>query len=308
MKWLIVLAAVMGILALISTVGASRIERQFPPVGAFVEVDGIRMHYRDAGRGPTIVLLHGASANLRDFNASIFEPLSRTYRVIAIDRPGHGYSERPSGEWPDPARQAQLVQQLLTNLEVKNPILVGHSWSGSLVLAYLLAYPEAAGGVLLAGGTHPWQGGVAWYNDVAGVPVVGELFARTLAYPFGMLALDGAVRTVFAPNPVPRNYLETTGVGLALRPDEFRANAEDVRLLSDFLAIQSRRYPEIDQPLLLLTGSADDIVPAWNHAERLIEQAPNVELIEFEDTGHALHHAHPAAVVEMIEAFAGRVL
>ncbi len=308
MNWLIGTVGAFAILALVSEWGAGRAEQQFPPIGAFVEVVGIRMHYREAGQGSPLVLIHGASTNLRDFSASIFEPLSRSHRVIAIDRPGHGYSERPAGDWPDPARQAQLIRQVLDKLEVDKPILVGHSWSGSVVLAYLLDYPQdAAGGVLLAGGTHPWQGGVAWYNDLAGVPVLGELFARTLAFPVGLLALDGAVREVFGPNPVPADYNQTTGIKLSLRPQVFRANAEDVRMLSDFLSVQSRRYADITQPLLLLTGSADDIVPAWNHADRLILQASSAELVELKDTGHALHHAHPNEVVARIESFADRV-
>ena len=255
------------------------------------------MHYTDAGSGPAIVLVHGASTSLLDFQASIAGRLSQNYRVIAVDRPGHGYSERPPGIWPDPAQQARLIRVLVHELGVERPIIVGHSWSGSVVLAYLLDYPdETAGGVLLAGGSHPWEGGVAWYNDVATVPVLGQLFAHTVVYPFGRLSLASAVRNVFAPNPVAEGYTERTGVRLSLRPDSFLANAEDLRRLSDFLAVQSTRYGEIRHPVLAVTGEADHIVPSWNHAARLLRQIPHLEHIELEDTGHALHHAHPERV------------
>lgn len=308
MKWLMGVGIALGVLAVFTHVGAGRAEQAFPPVGEFVQIDGLRLHYQEAGSGPPIVLIHGASTNLRDFRPSLFEPLSQQHRVIAVDRPGHGYSDRPAGGWPDPAEQARLIRELLRELGVERPLLVGHSWSGSVVLAYLLAYPqEAAGGVLLAGGSHPWEGGVAWYNDLAGVPVIGELFARTVAFPFGMLALDGAVSRVFGPNAVPAAYQEQTGVRLSLRPQVFLANAEDVRLLSGFLERQSRRYADINRPLLLLTGAADDIVPAWNHAERLVKQVEDVELVELAATGHALHHAHPERVAGLIEAFAARL-
>lgn len=308
MTWLISLLSALGVLALFSRQSTSRTEQRFAPTGTFVEVDGLRVHYREAGTGPVLVLIHGASTSLRDFSASIFAPLSRNHRVIAVDRPGHGYSDRPSGSWPDPARQAELIHRLLGKLDAKDPILVGHSWSGSVVLAYLLAYPDdASAGVLLAGATHPWTGGVAWYNELAGIPVLGELFTRTLVYPAGILSLDRAVAEVFAPNRVPDDYTETTAVRLSLRPETFRANAEDIRRLSGFLALQSQRYGEIEQPLLLLTGSEDTIVPAWNHSDRLSGQAPNAERVELEDTGHALHHTHPDRVVALIEAFAARV-
>ncbi|ANG63243.1 hypothetical protein A8C75_12690 [Marinobacterium aestuarii] len=306
---LLAIVCVFVLLALVTLWGKSRTQAQFPPQGSFLEVDGLRLHYRDAGSGagPVLVLIHGASSNLRDFSASIFDPLSENHRVIAIDRPGHGYSERPDGAWPDPGRQAALVHGLLQQLEIKDPILVGHSWSGSLVLAYLLAFPaDAAGAVLLAGATHPWAGGVAWYNDLAGVPLLGELFARTLVYPLGSQTLESAVASVFAPNPVPAHYSQSTGVGLSLRPGVFLANAEDARGLSQFLARQSRHYGDIRRPLLLLTGEDDAIVPAWNHSARLARQAPNTEQVTFAATGHALHHAHGARVVALIEDFSRR--
>ncbi len=301
-------ALLLAVLALVTRIGASRAELEFPPIGDFIQIDGLQMHYREEGSGPAIVLIHGASTNLRDLHTSIFAPLSRRHRVIAIDRPGHGYSERPDGDWPDPAEQARLIHKLLRKLDVHSPLLVGHSWSGSVVLAYLLDYPqEAAGGVLLAGGSHPWRGGVAWYNELAGAPVIGELFARTVAYPLGWLALDEAVRQVFDPNPVPTDYRQRTGVLLSLRPNAFLANAADISKLSEFLQIQSRRYAEIEHPLLVFTGTADDIVPAWNHADRLMQQVKNAERIDFKDTGHALHHVHANQIAEAIAAFAAKM-
>ncbi len=298
----------MALLAVYTHIGASRTEQAYPPAGEFARIDGLRVHYKSVGTGPAIVLIHGASTSLRDFDASIMEPLSRTHRVIAIDRPGHGYSDRPPGDWPDPAKQARIIHTLLKQLGVEEPLLVGHSWSGSLVLAYLLNYPrDASGAVLLAGGSHPWEGGVAWYNDLATLPVVGDLFAWTLAYPLGSLALDGAIARVFEPDPVPDDYTQRTGVRLSLRPRAFLANAQDISRLSDFLATQSQRYGDIRRPLLMITGGEDRIVPSWNHADRLIEQVADAERVDLEATGHAMHHAYPMRVVDLIEAFSDRL-
>jgi len=297
-------------LALYSAYGAYRTEHVYPPLGNFVEVEegGIRLHYVEKGEGSPIVLIHGASTSLIDFHASIFEPLARHHRAIAVDRPGYGYSQRPSGEWPDPLYQAQLIRGALSRLDIEKPILVGHSWSGSVVLAYLLAFPEdVAGGVLLAGGSHPWRGGVAWYNHVAGMPLIGPLFAYTVAYPAGQLLMDTAVNSVFTPNPVPLRYIERTGIVLSLRPRSFMASAEDVRNLSDFLRLQSTRYTSISRPLLLITGDSDEVVPPWNHADRLIKQVPHAKLIKLADTGHALHHTHPERITELIRDFRRRV-
>ena len=315
MPWIALSLLSLGALVVVTELETRRLEARFPPVGAFADVDGVRLHYSIAGPGDKggapIVLLHGASTSLLDFHASLLPPLAERHRVIAMDRPGHGYSERArptSGDWPDPAEQARLLHGLLAQLQVDQPVLVGHSWAGAVVLAYLLAYPdEAAGGVLLAGGSHPWEGGVAWYNDLAGLPVVGDLFAYTLPLTLGRLRLSDGLADAFAPNTPPPGYLERTGVELTLRPRTFLANAEDIRLLSPFLERQSTYYGAIRRPLLLITGDTDGVVPAWNHAERLIHQAPFADLVILPGIGHGLHHVATERVVELIDAFARRV-
>jgi pimeloyl-ACP methyl ester carboxylesterase len=96
------------------------------------------------------------------------------------------------------------------------------------------------------------------------------------------------------------HYTERTGVQLSLRPDAFLANDEDIRGLSDFLAVQSKCYGEISHPVLAVAGEEDHIVPAWNHAARLARQLPHMEHIELVNTGHALHHAHPERVADLV--------
>lgn len=305
---LVGLCLALGALAGVTAYGTWRAEQAYPPMGSFVQADGLRLHYVEQGTGRPLILLHGANTTLRDFQASILPLLARDHRVVAFDRPGSGYSERPSAGWPDPARQARLLRSALSKLGVQRPILVGHSWSGALVLAYLLQFPEdLPGAVLIAGATHPWAHGVASVYRLAGMPVVGALFARTLLYPGGRALMQTAIAEAFAPNPVPQGFAERTGMVLALRPASFLANAEDVRKLSGFLERQSRKYGEIRQPLLLITGDADRIVPAPNHSERLAKQARSAELVILQDTGHMPHHIHPEQVADLIHRFARSV-
>src|SRR3712207_1485961 len=123
--------------ATFTSVYAWTIERRFPPTGRFITVDGCRLHYREEGpeEGPsrgTIVILHGASSNLVESMLGLGTALSRHYRVIAIDRPGHGWSERRQGlSEAEPARQAALMADALRQLGVQNAVVVGHSWSGT---------------------------------------------------------------------------------------------------------------------------------------------------------------------------------
>ena len=310
LNWTLALLAgllVLGVAA--SQWSARRAEAAHPPIGHFAEIDGVRLHYTDSGPGPAgsrpLVLIHGASTSLLDFHASIAPALSRRHRVVAVDRPGHGYSERPEGAWPDPSAQARLIHGLAERLRLARPILVGHSLAGTIALAYLLDFPDtAAGAVLLAGASHPWEGGVAWYNDLAGVPVLGALFAHAAAGSLGRLAIAGGIESVFDPERPVAGYRSRTGVDLSLRPSTFLANAEDIRLLSPFLEGQSARYGELHLPILFITGSGDDIVPSWNHRDRLLALSPRVAAVDLEAAGHALHHTRRERVVGLIEDFA----
>jgi pimeloyl-ACP methyl ester carboxylesterase len=310
---LLITAALAGGLFTYSEHAAYQARKEFPPIGEFVEVEKVRLHYLDSAPDtPTqsIVLLHGASSNLRDFLGNLYPILSRQYRVIAVDRPGHGYSTRPSngakeGEWMNPARQAEVIHGLLTRIGARNPVIVGHSWAGAVALAYALDYPaETGGAVILAGATHPWRSQPAIHNRLPAVPLLGDLFVHTLVAPGFALMAEQSVARNFAPNTPPPNYLQSSGAALLIRPDNWRANAEDMRNLAAFLASQKKRYHEIRMPLVIIAGENDQSVSPDIHARRLHAQAPGSQLIMLPDTGHAPHYAHPEAVSDAIEAVA----
>src|ERR1700755_2013776 len=69
-----------------------------PVTEHFVTVDGLRVHYIESGTGPTVVLIHGNAGSVEDFEFGAMDLLASDYRVIAIDRPGHGGSARPAGK------------------------------------------------------------------------------------------------------------------------------------------------------------------------------------------------------------------
>ena len=71
---------------------ARRIEETLPPAGIFIEAGGVRLHVRDEGEGPVLLLVHGLQGQMMHFDYGTMRALSGRYRVVAIDRPGAGYS------------------------------------------------------------------------------------------------------------------------------------------------------------------------------------------------------------------------
>ena len=283
-----------------NSVLARQAEAAHPPTGQIVEVDGLDIHYVESGSGPPLVLMHGINGTVQDFSETVMDDLARRYRVIAIDRPGHGYSERADTPM-NPAEQAAVVHGLLRRIGVEKPIMVGFSWSGSLVLAYALAYgDEVAGVVTLAGAAYDWPTPVDMKYRLPAWPVIGDLLVSTLPLPLSTFLADASVASAFAPEPVPTSYARAPW-RLALRPDSYRANAEDVRLLKPFLRAQSARYHEIKVPLVIVTGDADTVVSPTLHSAALHEAVPHSQAIVLPGAGHPLPYSHPDTVIDAID-------
>jgi pimeloyl-ACP methyl ester carboxylesterase len=307
------IVAVLGCCAAFTAVGVWLIERAHRPAGVFVPVSGGRLHVVELGPAqggddPPVVLLHGASGNLEDQRLILGNRLAATRRVILIDRPGHGFSDRPGGAADaSPGRQAALIAQALAGLGVERAIIVGHSWSGALAAAYALRYPDrVAGLMLLAPVTHPWPGGISWYNDIAALPAISQLFARTIVLPLGLCLIGRAVAQVFGPQDAPERYLRRAASLLVLRPAEFIANAQDLAALEGFVAEQVPHYRAIRAPTVIITGDRDRTVSPKIHARAAAALIPNAKLVELAGIGHMLPHVAPAAIIAAIDELAAR--
>lgn len=282
-------------------------ERRYPPVGEMVALGEGRVHVLRRGTGAPVVLLHGASSNLRGWTVSLFDAVAARHQAVAIDRPGHGWSERRSDDGHDPRVQARILHGALQELGVVRPVLVGHSWAGTVALAYALAYPENTGGILfLAGVSHPWPGGVGVQHEIAATPLLGPLFAWTLVTPAYLLYADTAIARVFGPDAAPANYREKAATALYSRPANFIANAHDLTRLKPIVTAMAPRYGEIRAPLIVLTGDTDDVIFTHLHSPPLAEKAPNGELRVLKGIGHMPHHAAPDAVLTAIDDLVAR--
>jgi pimeloyl-ACP methyl ester carboxylesterase len=311
-----ILLSLLAVLATVTIVGARMIARAHPPAGRFVEVGGGRLHIVDidertqpAADDPPVVLLHGASGNLEDMRLALADHLKARHRVILIDRPGHGWSERAADE-ASPAQQAAMVAEALERLDVGRAIVVAHSFAGSVATALALEDPgRVAGLVLLAPVLYPWSTGIAWYYNLATVPVLGPLFAHTFALPVGAVLIRPVVGTVFAPQDAPADYADRAAIALVLRPQAFLANARDVAGLHAFVTRQAPLYSRIKAPTVIITGDRDTVVSPNIHARALAAALPNSKLVVLEGVGHMPHHVAPDRVVEAIDEVAnGRIL
>lgn len=301
------LAALGAALFLFTFVEGRRIAARYPPVGVLVETSEGAIHVveraPEAPERGAVLLVHGASGNFADMSLALADRLAALgFRVFAADRPGHGWSARIAGRAASsPARQASALREALERRGVGQAIVCVHSLAGVLGLAMALDAPAFVRGlVLLSPVSHPWPGGVAWYYRLAASPILGPPFRRLIVLPAGLASLRAGVRGVFEPNPTPPDYVRRSRLPLVLRPQHFKANAEDVADVEAHVAALSPRYREIRVPTAIVAGEADGVVYTHIHAKGCARDIPAARLTLLPDLGHSPHHSAPDSVVAAI--------
>ena len=303
--------AVLFVLFVLTRIGAARIEKAYPPLGQFINVNGVRLHYVHVPAGPNadlapIVFIHGASANLNDQMIPLRPLLEGRGELLFFDRPGHGWSERGDGNNTQEL-QADTIAALMDALKIKDAVIVAHSFGGSVATALALAHPEKVRGlVFMAAATHPWPDkNTQWYYDVSVTPVIGRIFTQTLSLPAGQARMQAASIGVFCPNPMPDGYVERAQIPLVLRPAAFRANAEDVAGLWDYTARAAPRYGGIKAPTIVISGDADTVVLEEVHSKGLARDIPGAELVWIKGLGHKPEYVVPEIAVLAVEKING---
>jgi pimeloyl-ACP methyl ester carboxylesterase len=308
MNTVIVIAVVLALGALVTAIGSWLIGRTHPPRGRFVKVRRMRQHVVELGPAvadaPPIVLIHGAGCNLEDMRV-LGEQLAARHRVILIDRPGMGWSKRKTRDGSAPQFQAAILREVLDRLGIARAMIVGHSWGGALAMSFALDYPDRTAALILLGSPlYPLAHPTTLLYALFAMPIVGWIYARTLALPLGLPFVGLALGSAFLPQLPPRDYLKRSAALLLLRPSTFLANARDMADLKRNLEPQPSRYPGFSVPTLVMSGASDFVVAPAFHAVPFAAAVPHAKLVILPGIGHMLHHAATERVLAEIEGLA----
>jgi pimeloyl-ACP methyl ester carboxylesterase len=288
---------------------ASRREAQavadYPPIGQFVDVDGHPVHAVVMGDGPDLVLIHGASGNVRDMTFSLAPKLAERYRVILFDRPGLGHTPLMEGDTLQ--AQATLLQKAAAKLGAERPLVMGQSYGGGVALAWAVHHPDNLAGLIpVAAASNPWDTPLSRFYKITS-STWGSIFAVPLLtawVPVGYV--DNTLASIFAPDAVPDGYGAHVGTGLSLRRSALRANAQQRKSILDEIKAQVPLYGTISVPVEILHGTGDDTVSPKIHSEVLVTQIKGANLILLDGIGHMPHHAATDQVIAAIDRAAMR--
>ena len=290
-------------------------QADFPPEGQIIDVGGVPVHVLIRGVGPDLVLIHGASGNLRDFSFGLIDQLSDRYRVIAFDRPGLGYTGRTDPAYDSAftthaetlAEQATLLQAAAAQLGADKPLVLGQSYGGSVALAWALDHPDhIAGLILVSAPSQGWDGGLGPLYAINS-SVLGGAFLLPVISAFAPAKLvRTTMESIFAPISVPPGYDAHVGAELVIRRGSLRANARQVSALKSELLAMIPRYGSLSLPVEIVHGDSDTVVPLAIHSAQLVTQIPGAVLTVLPGVGHMPHHSDPKAVTDAIDRAAAR--
>ncbi len=280
-----------------------QVEKDNPPTGKFIEVDGVRLHYLERGQGQPVVIFHGNGAMAQEIDLSgILDLASQKYRVIVFDRPGYGYSDRPRSTIWGPVAQAKLFHQALQKIGVNQATVVGHSWGTMVATALALEYPnDVQSMLLLSGYYYPTPRLDAPLSSPPAIPIVGDLLRYTIAPLIGRMMWPAMVRKLFSPAKTTARFKKDYPIWMGLRPSQIRASsAEGAMMIPSAYKLKSR-YQELRMPVIIMAGAGDLQALPRLHSERLHRDIPHSELLLVPETGHMIQHSEPMQVLSAID-------
>jgi pimeloyl-ACP methyl ester carboxylesterase len=280
-------------------------EQLADPDSRFIEVDGIKVHYKRAGQGePTLILLHGFAASEFSWR-EVISPLATMGTVIAYDRPAFGLTARPMpGEWTGRSpyssdAQADMLAHLMDAWGIKQAILVGNSAGGTIATLAALRYPERVQALVLVDPAIYTNGGDSGLLRLAlATPQarrLGPLFARQIQ-SWGM---DFARSAWHDPSKITPDVW--AGYLKPLQAENWDRALWELTLASQPLGLD-KQLDRITMPTLVITGDDDRIVPTAQSV-RLAGELPNAQLVVVPNCGHIPHEECPGEFMKAVIEF-----
>jgi len=279
--------------------------------------DGASLRVLEQGAGRPIVLLHGLTLSAEVWGYQLAELAAAGYRVVALDQRGHGCSDVGTGELTL-ARLADDLSQILTQLDLQDVMLVGHSMGGMAALRFLSEPPaEMESGrrvsslALVATSASP-----VYDSGVPGAKALVSL-VRPIAIPAAWLAsrLPGrsllgndltvlASRLAFGDAPVPAHLLLTGRIAGAVAPRVAAELMVDI-VGFDLVGPDMATLRAIDVPTTVVVGSNDLLTPL-RHAQAMADVIPDAELVVLEGCGHMVMLERPDRLNAILVGLAER--
>jgi pimeloyl-ACP methyl ester carboxylesterase len=268
---------------------------------------GRSLYVHQQGKGPDLVLIHGAMTTAHDWLESpVHAALVRKHRVTVIDRPGHGASAR--ARFSGPRDQADQIVEGLKQLGIDRAVICAHSYGGLVALAMAERHPALVAELVLIAPLAFPEPRLIEHSMLAprSAPLFGPLFSKFAEFTqMDRPMVDLLHQVMFGPAAVPDHWKQTYPYPLILNAQAMVAEGEDSASMMPLSPAGTIDMRKIEVRTQVLTGTSDRVVEDERQAKALARQLPNGSLTEVEGAGHMLHHSHAELVIRALRgAFA----
>ena len=259
---------------------------KLPGESRHINVNGIRVHYVEAGQGSPLVLLHGLGASVVTWRENV-GPLAQRHRVYAVDLPGHGDSEKPDDLSYSLPSMINFTKSLVEALGHERAAFAGSSIGGGLALMTALHHPEVVSKLILSSSAALGRE-VALFLRFASLPFIGELMTSGVRDATRMWLRKSFYDKSLASGDMLDELRRTNNLTGARE-----AGLKIARVYIGLLGarrryVLTRRLRRLDVPTLIFWGADDEIIPV-KHAYRAAKELPKCDLHVFGDCGHWAH-------------------
>jgi pimeloyl-ACP methyl ester carboxylesterase len=305
-------AAAAGLLAATAVVNrqlAQKAQRDNPPKGHFIEVDGVRLHYVERGKGRPLVLFHGNGSMIQDFESSgLIDLAAKNYRVIVFDRPGFGHTSRPRDVVWTPEAQADLFANALDRLNVQQAIVLGHSWGASVAVALAIKRPALVEALVLASGYYfPTARTDVLALSVPAIPGLGDIFSFTISPVVSRLMWPALLRKMFGPRSVPEKFAGFPKE-MAVRPSQIRASAAETALMVPAAFSSAKTYADLAMPIIIIAGDEDRLIDIDEQSARLHDEVKQSKMHRIAGAGHMVQQSATGDLMAAIDQAAAETV
>lgn len=230
----------------------------------FLKINHLKIHYQTSGEGKTVVLLHGWRDNLQNF-VSLYSHLKKDFKVFSIDLPGFGKSDLPNTVW-NTSDYAHLIMSFFEQLQIKNPILIGHSFGGKISTQIATSIPLDKLVLVNSSGIKPTRK-LSYYFKVMPRKIAKKIVEKIIPKKIANHIIEFSKKRIGSDD-----YRNASGI---IREILIKTVNDDVR---SFL-------PNIKTPTLLIWGENDKETPV-SSGKLMSKLIPNSKLIILKNTGH----------------------
>jgi len=244
----------------------------------FINIDGTRVHYRDEGKGPVLLLIHGIFSSLHTWDGWVHE-LSKDYRIIRLDMPSWGLTGTPNFE-NVAENYIEFLKKFANRLKIKKFHIAGNSLGGFFAWKFAYSYPEMVDKlILLDAAAYPQN--PPFILKLLTTPVVGSI--STYITPKFVFASN--IKDVYGDKSKIKNEIIDRYYKMTLR----KGNRESGKKMCELIVSMSDKEPvginQIKAKTLIMWGGKDIWIPL-HLTNRWKKDLPNAQIKIYKGVGH----------------------